>query len=70
VGVLGSCRILVGGSGDQLGQFLLESMRAELGKRTLPALARATELGIVEAGTDIVVLGASALILQRELGLL
>jgi len=70
VGVLGSCRILVGGSGDQLGQFLLESMRAELGKRTLPALARATELGIVETGTDIVVLGASALILQRELGLL
>ncbi|MCJ7512854.1 MAG: ROK family transcriptional regulator [Anaerolineales bacterium] len=70
VGVLGSCKILVGGCGDLLGQFLLESMQDELEKRTLPALARATELGVVETGSDMVVLGASALILQRELGLL
>jgi predicted NBD/HSP70 family sugar kinase len=70
VGVLGSCRILLGGSGDKLGEFLLESMQNELEKRTLPALARATDLGVVETGSDMVVLGASALILQRELGVL
>jgi len=70
VGVLGSCKILVGGSGDLLGHFLIESMQDELEKRTLPALARATKLGVVETGTDTVVLGASALILQHELGVL
>lgn len=70
VGVLGSCKILVGGSGDLLGQFLVESMQDELEKRTLPALARATELGVVETGSDMVLLGASALILQHELGVL
>ena len=70
VSVLGSCRILVGGSGDLLGQFLLEAMQDELAKRALPALARATELGVVDTGSDMVVLGASALILQRELGVL
>jgi predicted NBD/HSP70 family sugar kinase len=70
VGVLGSCRILVGGSGDLLGQFLLEAMQDELAKRALPALARATELGVVDTGSDMVGLGASALILQRELGVL
>jgi N-acetylglucosamine repressor len=70
VGVLGSCRILIGGSGDLLGQFLLDAMRDELERRTLPALARATEVGIVETGSDMIVLGASALILQRELGVL
>jgi len=70
VGVLGSCRIMIGGSGDLLGPFLLDAMQEELAKRTLPALARATELGIVETGSDMVILGASAMVLQHELGVL
>jgi len=70
VGVLGSCRILIGGSGDLLGPFLLDAMQEELAKRTLPALARGTELGIVETGSDMVILGASAMVLQHELGVL
>jgi predicted NBD/HSP70 family sugar kinase len=70
VGVLGSCRIMIGGSSDLLGQFLLDAMQEELVKRTLPALARATELGIVETSSDMVILGASAMVLQHELGVL
>lgn len=70
VGVLGSCRIMIGGSGDLLGPFLLDAMQEELAKRTLPALARGTELGIVETGSDMVILGASAMVLQHELGVL
>jgi hypothetical protein len=61
---------MIGGSGDLLGQFLLDAMQEELAKRTLPALARATELGIVEGGPDMVILGASAMVLQHELGVL
>jgi len=70
IGVLGSCRIMIGGSGDLLGQFLLDAMQEELAKRTLPALARAAELGIVETSSDMVILGAAAMVLQHELGVL
>jgi glucokinase-like ROK family protein len=70
VGVLGSCRILIGGNMIHFGQFLLDAIRDEMGKRTLPALARDTELGMAEEGSDMVMIGASALILQQELGLL
>ncbi len=70
VGVLGSCRILIGGNMVHFGQFLLDAIRDEMGKRTLPALARDTELGMAEEDSDMVMIGASALILQQELGLL
>ena len=70
VGVLGSCRILIAGSVTCFGQFLLDVIREEMYKRSLPALSRDTEVGIVSLGSDIVLLGASALLLPRELGLL
>ena len=70
VGVLGSCRILIGGNVAHFGQFLLDAIREEMSMRTLPSLARHTELGMAEEGSDMVMIGASALILQHELGLL
>jgi hypothetical protein len=39
-------------------------------KRTLPTLASDTQVGFASLGSDIVLLGASALLLPRELGLL
>lgn len=70
VGVLGSCRILLRGSVAQFGQLLLDPMREEMDRRALPSLARATELDIASVGSDIVIQGASALILHNELGVL
>jgi glucokinase-like ROK family protein len=70
VGVLGSCRILIGGNVAHFGQFLLDAIREEMSRRTLPSLAQHTELGMAEEGSDMVMIGASALILQHELGLL
>jgi N-acetylglucosamine repressor len=70
VGVLGSCRILIRGSVARFGQLLLEPMREEMDRRTLPSLARASELGIATVGPDIVIQGATALILHNELGVL
>ncbi|UCD40655.1 MAG: ROK family protein, partial [Chloroflexota bacterium] len=70
VGVVGSCRILLRGSVAQFGQLLLDPMREELDRRALPSLARATELDIASVGSDIVIQGASALILHNELGVL
>jgi hypothetical protein len=54
----------------RFGQLLLDPMREEMNRRTLPSLARASELGIASIGSDIVIQGASALILHNELGVL
>ena len=70
IGVLGSCRILLRGSVAHFGQMLLDPMREEMDKRTLPSLARVSEVGVAKVGSDIVIQGASALILQNELGVL
>ena len=70
VGVLGSCRILIRGSVARFGQLLLDAMREEMSRRTLPSLARASELEIASVGSDIVIQGAAALILHNELGVL
>ncbi len=70
VGVLGSCRILLRGEVAGFGQLLIESMRDEMDKRTLPSLSRVSDIGETSAGSDIVIRGASALILHHELGVL
>jgi predicted NBD/HSP70 family sugar kinase len=70
VGVIGCCRILIAGSVEGFGQPLLDVIREEMSKRTLPSLARDTEVGFASLGSDIVLLGASALLLSHELGVL
>jgi glucokinase-like ROK family protein len=70
VGVLGSCRILIAGSVACFGQCLLDVVREEMAKRCLPSLAESTKIGFASLGSDIVLLGASALLLSHELGVL
>jgi N-acetylglucosamine repressor len=68
VGVLGRCRLLIAGNVRCFGQFLLDAVRDEMLQRTLLSLARDTEVGFTSLGSDIVLLGASALVLPHELG--
>lgn len=68
VGVLGGCRILISGQVAGFGRFLLDAIRQEITRRSLPLLAEKTEVGFASLGTDIVLLGASALLLSHELG--
>lgn len=70
VGVLGSCRILLRGEVAHFGQLLIESMREEMDRRTLPSLSRVSDVGQANVGSDIIIQGASALILHHELGVL
>jgi N-acetylglucosamine repressor len=70
VGVLGSCRILLAGSVTCFGPFLLDTIREEMIRRSLSPLAEDSEVDFVSLGADIVLLGASALLLPNELGLL
>jgi hypothetical protein len=70
VGVLSVQRILIAGSVTCLGQSLLDVIRDEMINRSLAIVASQTELDMSTMGPDIVILGASALVLTRELGLL
>jgi len=70
IGVLSTRRILIAGSVACFGGTLLDTIRDEMARRSLGMVARETEVGISTIGPDIVILGASALVLTYELGLL
>lgn len=70
VGVLSIRHILIAGSVTCLGRSLLDVIREEMVSRSLGAVAGRTELDMSRMGPNIVILGASALVLGRELGLL
>jgi len=69
VGVLAVQRILLAGSVARFGQPLIETIRESIVRYSLPSLARNVEVGIADLGPDIVLLGASALVLSQELAL-
>lgn len=69
-GILNIRRILIAGRVASFGPILLDGIRQALDTRSLSLIARETELAISELGPDIVILGASALLLTSELGLI
>ena len=69
VGALNVERIVIAGSVARFGQALLEPIVREVRRRSLAALADETCIEITSLGSDIVILGAAALLLTRELGL-
>jgi predicted NBD/HSP70 family sugar kinase len=70
IGVLGSCQILIHGSVARFGQLLLDPITDVMNRRALTSLTRASEVGISSVESDIVIQGASALVLHHELGVL
>ena len=69
IGLLDVERIVLHGSVTTLGEPWLEAVRDEAGRRSLGLLSRRVTLEIEESGGDLVVMGASALLLTAELGL-
>jgi N-acetylglucosamine repressor len=69
VSVLSARRIVIAGTVACLGSTLLEVVRQEMMQRALSVIAEEAEIGLSSIGSDIVILGASALVLNRELGL-
>lgn len=68
VGILNLRRIVLAGSMAQFGAGLLEPMTQEMRQRSLAALAHRTEVEVSPLGKQIVMLGAAALLLTNELG--
>lgn len=69
VGALNVKHIVLMGELARFGSPLLESIRQEMIGRSLPPLAQATCIDLVEMNPHVVILGASALLLMHELGL-
>jgi predicted NBD/HSP70 family sugar kinase len=69
VGILNIERVVITGPVARFGQPLRDTVEREMLKRSLPALAQATEVAVVEERPDTALLGISALLLNYELGL-
>lgn len=74
VGALNIQTIVLVGRVADLGDILLDSVQAELHQRVLPSIAEMTTIRLSSLApdrvSDIIILGCSALLLQRELGVL
>ncbi len=62
--------IIIAGRVGALGQLFLQSIRQEVNRRILPSIAADTHISLSTAGTDIVLLGSAAMVLQHELGVI
>ncbi|MDQ3930358.1 MAG: ROK family protein, partial [Chloroflexota bacterium] len=69
VGALNVKHVVIMAELARLGSPLLEAVCQEMRRRSLPPLAQATCIHLVEMNSDVVILGASALLLMHELGL-
>ena len=69
VGTLNVRHIALVGDLTLFGEPLAAAIRAEMLRRALPQLAQATEVALLDESPDVVILGAAALLLARELGL-
>ena len=68
VGVLNIHQILIAGSVARFGPALLDPLIEAMSRRVLPAFAEKTQIHTVGLGPDIVMLGAAALLLTHEVG--
>jgi predicted NBD/HSP70 family sugar kinase len=60
-------RVVVAGRVSQFGEALLDAAHKEMTRRVLPTLAAKTEIRYATLGSDIVLLGCSAMLLKHEL---
>ena len=70
VGAFNIQHVVLTGRVDQLNNTLLEAARNSATRHALPAMVENTRLEFSMQGTDIVILGGSALVLQAELGII
>jgi predicted NBD/HSP70 family sugar kinase len=68
VGILNVRRVVLMGDMARFGTPLLEVVRQEMLRRALPTLAQDTHVELIDSHPDIVIRGASALVLTHELG--
>ena len=68
VGVLNIQTIIIAGSMARYGQPLIDVISREMRTRTMSALTEETAVHVSELGMNVVMVGAAALLLSNELG--
>ena len=63
-------QVVISGRVSHFGTLLLKAAKEEAARRVLPSLVAKTMLSYTTLGTDIVILGCSAMILKQELGII
>lgn len=69
IGSLNVRHIVLAGPVSQFSPPFLETIATAARRRVMPALAAATEISATTLGSDMVILGCSAMILRQELGI-
>ena len=62
--------IVITGRLAQFGQPLLDTIQAEMRQHAMPLMADKTEVSFAKFGNEVVILGCSAMILNKELGVI
>lgn len=70
VGITNVHHIVLAGRVNQFGEPFLQRIQAEMSRRVMPSLAADTQVSYATFGSEIVMLGCSAMILQQELGII
>ncbi|MCA9951839.1 MAG: ROK family transcriptional regulator [Anaerolineales bacterium] len=70
IGSLNIRHIVIAGRVTRFGDVLLNAARQETQRRVLPTMAAQTAISLSALGDDIVILGGTAMVLQRELGII
>ncbi|MCA9924741.1 MAG: ROK family transcriptional regulator [Anaerolineales bacterium] len=70
VGILNIRHIVIAGAMVPLGKELLTAVRQQMNRYVFPAVAEQTNVNFTSLGVDLALLGASALILNHQLGVI
>lgn len=70
VGILNVKHIVIAGQMARAGDSFLEGIRTTVSRRVLPTLAAGTHIHYTTLGDDVVLMGASALVLKQQLGVI
>jgi predicted NBD/HSP70 family sugar kinase len=70
VGILNVNRIVIAGDMAQTGRLFIEAVQNSMAQRVLPKLAEDTAVQYANTESNLVLLGASALILSQGLGVI
>lgn len=70
IGALNITTIVLAGRVSELGDAFLMPLRAEVRRCVLPTMADETTVTYSALGSDLILLGSTALVLQRELGVI
>lgn len=70
IGILNVRQIVIAGQMCRAGEPFLAGIRTAVSQRVLPAMAAGTNIQFTTLGDDVVLMGASALVLKHQLGVI